>query len=202
MRDLARNGGRHLGILLSVVIGLGPNAAFAQAPSTPGVNRNGAIAADFNKRVSDYMKVRQKAQSGLSVPKNTESPEKITQYQHELADHIRSQRSDAKPGDIFTPEIADLFRRLVRQSLNGSSGEKIRKSYAHAEPLHGIRLDVNQAYPDGIPLQSMPPSLLMNLPQLPKELEYRFVGRELVLRDIAANLIVDIIPDLSMPETK
>jgi hypothetical protein len=48
----------------------------------------------------------------------------------------------------------------------------------------------------------MPPSLLLNLPELPKELEYRFVGRELVLRDSAANLIVDVLPDIRTPETK
>ena len=184
------------------MVGLSAHAMLAQTPSKPAVNRNGAIAADFDKRVADYMKLRQKAQSGLTAPKNTDSADKIAQYQHELADRIRTQRQDAKPGDIFSPEIRDLFRRLVRQSLNGANGEKIRKSYAHAEPLHGLRLDVNQAYPDGIPLQSMPPSLLLNLPKLPKELEYRFVGRELVLRDIAANLIVDVIPDLSTPETK
>jgi hypothetical protein len=59
-------------------------------------------------------------------------------------------------------------------------------------------LEVNQPYPDGLPLQSMPPSVLMNLPKLPPELEYRAVGRELVLRDIAANLVVDIIPDISL----
>ena len=65
--------------------------------------------------------------------------------------------------------------------------------------LQGVRFDVNAAYPDGLPLQSMPPSLLLNLPQLSKELEYRFVGRELILRDAPANLIVDVIPDLSIP---
>lgn len=189
-------------ILSALALCLTANVALAQAPSTPGVNRNAAIAADFDKRVTDYMKLRQKAQSGLAEPKNTDSAEKISQYQHELADRIRSQRADAKPGEIFTPEISGLFRRLVHQALDGPDGEQIRKSYAHAEPLHGLRLDVNQAYPDATPLQSMPPSLLLNLPKLPKELEYRFVGRELLLRDTAANLVVDVVPDLSTAETK
>ena len=48
----------------------------------------------------------------------------------------------------------------------------------------------------------MPPSLLLNLPKLPKELEYRFVDHELIVRDVAANLIVDFIPDLTTPSTK
>ena len=41
----------------------------------------------------------------------------------------------------------------------------------------------------------MPPSLLMALPQLPRELDYRIVGRDLVLHDVNADLVVDIIPN-------
>jgi hypothetical protein len=174
----------------------------ARAQTNPPVNRDSAVATDFESKVSDYMKLRQKAQTGLSAPKNTDSPTKITDYQRQMAAAIRSARSDAKQGDIFTPEITQLFRKLVSSSLNSEDGTKIRKSYQHAEPLHGLRLGVNESYPDGVPLQSMPPSLLLNLPKLPKELEYRFVGRELVLRDVAANLIVDVIPDLTSPENR
>jgi hypothetical protein len=38
----------------------------------------------------------------------------------------------------------------------------------------------------------MPPSVLLRLPKLPKGLEYRFVGKHLILYDMKANLIVDI----------
>lgn len=170
-----------------------------KAQANPPVNHDSAVAADFENKVSDYMKLRQKAQTGLSAPKNTDQPGKISDYQRQMAAAIRSARSGAKQGDLFTPEITQLFHKLVSSSLNSEDGTKIRKSYQHAEPLHGLRLGVNESYPDAVPLQSMPPSLLLNLPRLPKELEYRFVGRELVLRDIAANLIVDVIPDLATP---
>jgi len=160
------------------------------------------MAADFDKRVADYMKLHQKAQAGLTVPKNTVSPTQISDYQRQIAAKIRDLRTQATQGDIFTPQITELFRRLVSQSLNGPDSTKIRKSYKRAEPIHGVRLEVNQAYPDGLPLQSMPPSLLLNLPKLPKELEYRFLGHELVLRDIAANLIVDLIPDMMTPDSQ
>jgi hypothetical protein len=174
-----------------------------KTPSSPQVvNRNAAISSDFDKRVNDYLKLRQKAQTGLSMPRNTVSSDKITDYQHELAGRIRDLRPQAKQGDIFTPEITGLFQRLISQSLNGPDSTKIRKSYERAEPIHGVRLEVNQTYPDSLPLQSMPPSLLLNLPKLPKELEYRFVGHELVLRDIPANLIVDLIPETVTPERK
>ena len=34
----------------------------------------------------------------------------------------------------------------------------------------------------------------VNLPRLPDGLEYRFMGRDLVLRDQASNLIIDFVP--------
>ena len=69
---------------------------------------------------------------------------------------------------------------------------RIRASMQHAEPVN-ITLQINQSYPDNLPLQSTPPSLLLSLPELPKGLEYRLVGRELVLRDVDANIVVDYV---------
>lgn len=40
-----------------------------------------------------------------------------------------------------------------------------------------------------------PPTLLMHLPLLPKELQYRIVGSTLVLYDMSSDLIVDFMPN-------
>ena len=186
-------------LLTIAVLCLASGGASAQGKPPARVNPDAAVSAQFDQHVTDYMKLRQKAEKGLSVPKGTESSDKITQYQRDLAERIRAARPQAKAGDIFTPQIADLFRKLITGSINGPDGVKIRTSYERAEPIRGVHLAVDQAYPDGLPLQSMPPSLLLNLPRLPKELEYRFVDHELVLRDVAANLVVDLIPDLTTP---
>jgi hypothetical protein len=53
----------------------------------------------------------------------------------------------------------------------------------------------NAKYPRNLPLQSTPPTLLMSLPPLPKELQYRIVGSTLVLYDMSSGLIVDFIPN-------
>lgn len=174
----------------------------AQQKPGPRVNANAAIGAKFEQNITDYMKLRQKASTGLQVPKNTDSPEKISEFQKQLAGKIRDLRPQAKQGDVFTPDVVGLFQRLVAMAMRGKDGALIRTSFERAEPVQGGHLEVNAAYPDGLPLQSMPPSLLLNLPRLPKELEYRFVGRELILRDTQANLIVDVIPDLGMPQRK
>ena len=60
----------------------------------------------------------------------------------------------------------------------------------------GLKVDVNGIYPTTIPLATFPPALLRKLPDLPPELEYRIVGRSLILRDVKANLIVDILRDV------
>jgi hypothetical protein len=57
-----------------------------------------------------------------------------------------------------------------------------------------VALQVNAKYPEGTPLPTMPPNLLVRLPPLPEELEYRIIGKDLILRDADANLIVDFIP--------
>jgi hypothetical protein len=61
--------------------------------------------------------------------------------------------------------------------------------------VHKLGLQVNEQYPQVSAMQSTPPTLLSNLPKLPSEIEYRIVGRELVLLDTASNLIIDLLPD-------
>ena len=40
-----------------------------------------------------------------------------------------------------------------------------------------MTLKVNGRYPDAVPLSTVPPQVLKGLPNLPEELQYRFVGR-------------------------
>lgn len=59
---------------------------------------------------------------------------------------------------------------------------------------------VNADYPAGRSISMMPPCLLAALPRLPEELRYAFVGRDLILWDVHAGLIVDFVPRV-IPET-
>lgn len=59
-----------------------------------------------------------------------------------------------------------------------------------------VALGVNMVYPFGLPLATFPGRLLEALPELPKGLEYRIVGRHLILRDVTGNIIVDILRDV------
>ncbi len=60
----------------------------------------------------------------------------------------------------------------------------------------GIKIGVNTIYPTTLPLATFPANLLEKLPKLPPELEYRIVGRDLILRDTTGNVIVDVMPNV------
>jgi len=47
-----------------------------------------------------------------------------------------------------------------------------------------------------VPLITFPPALLQSLPPLPEGLEYRFYGRHLILRDVKANIVVDMLRNI------
>ena len=50
-------------------------------------------------------------------------------------------------------------------------------------------------YPTTYPLATFPATLLPLLPALPEALEYRVVQHYLVLRDVEANVIIDVLPN-------
>lgn len=164
------------------------------AKSTGPNTADQAVINDFNHRIQQYLDARKKAQPG-SPPQSSDA-EKLVLYRDRFRDNLVSTRLNAKQGDLFTPEISNYFKRQIAATLNGPHGRRILASMKRAEPVHGIPIKVNGKYPANVPLQSTPPSLLLNLPQLPKELEYRVANRALVLRDKEANLIVDYIPDV------
>jgi hypothetical protein len=167
--------------------------AIAQAPET--MNWDSEIVKDFNRRVADYVKLRKTAQKEIHRPKPTKSSAAIEQYEHHLAHRIREARHGAVQGNIFTPGITEEFRRVIGITMQGLEAARIRESLQRAAPVRSRAIPVNSAYPAGLPLQSTPPSLLLKLPPLPPEVEYRVVGHDLVLRDVDANLVVDLIPN-------
>jgi hypothetical protein len=149
--------------------------------------------SDFQARVTRYLELKKKEVG--PAPRSTNSADKVAETQETLASRTKAMRPSATQGEIFAPEVTAYFRKRISAVLAGAEGPKIRASLRHAEPVHGLALRVNEEYPEGVPLQSAPPTLLSVLPILPDSLEYRIVGRSLVLRDVAPNLVVDFIPN-------
>jgi hypothetical protein len=160
---------------------------FAQAPAarTP--------FADFEERVAAYMKTHKVAESDMGKLSPTSSAKQLDAKKTSLADEIRAQRAGAAQGDIFTAPIAAEFRRLIAMNLRHKAAT-IKESIRSGE-LVSANVRVNGSYPEGVPLETMPPTLLASFPKLPPELDYRFIGSTLVLRDVSANLIIDLMPN-------
>ena len=159
------------------------------------VNVDAQVQKDFEKLVDGYLKLRKNMLDELPKLKPTKAAGQIEKHEHGLARGIREARRGARQGDIFTAPVAAEFRRLLKLAMQDEDAAQIRQSLQHAEPVHLKALRVNGTYPEGVPLQSTPPTLLLNLPKLPPELQYRVVGHALILLDVEANLIVDFMPN-------
>lgn len=165
-----------------------------QEAEEAGKNVSAAILEDFDDRVDQYVDVRQRAAKDAPALKETDDPARIQAAQDARVDGIRALRAGARPGDIFTPEIRHTFRQLLAPQLQGEEGRDTKQVLRDDAPAPGaVPLEVNARYPEGAPLPTVPATLLTNLPELPKGLEYRIIGKDLVLLDSDANLIVDYI---------
>jgi hypothetical protein len=165
-----------------------------QKADSTRANPDALVLDDFNKRLETYVKLRDKLKDDAPPLKETKDPAKIRASQDALAAKIREARKDAKPGDIFPPEVRAKFRELMYPELKGAEG-KTTKAVIKEDAPAGVKLKVNSTYPESQPLPTMPPNLLANLPKLPEDLEYRIIDKHLILRDVHANIIVDYIPN-------
>jgi hypothetical protein len=165
--------------------------ALAVAQTAAGSRPSDAqTSLDIQTRAKTYLDLRKNVAGNSS--RQGDSPSAIASAQSEMANKIRVARAGVKQGNIFSPRIADYMRKQIAKALAGPHGRDIRASLYRSEPVN-IQLQINQSYPDDVPLQSTPASLLLALPELPKGLEYRLLGSELVLRDADANIVVDYI---------
>lgn len=156
---------------------------------------NQAWIQDLNRRTADYVKLHHMARAEVHGLKATSSPEAILSYQRRLAHRIREMRERVGQGNIFTPEIAVQFRRVIAAAMGSPSGSGIRATLRDEPSSKHGALRVDHPYLYDFTPETTPPSLLLNLPKLPPELQYRVVGRNLALLDIDANIVVDWIPN-------
>ena len=149
----------------------------------------------FLDRVRAYVKMQKSLEASLPTLKPTKDPAQILECQHALAAKIVDARHDAHQGDIFTHEATERFRKIIHKAFEGPEGHLARRTMQQDTPFKVVTMHVNDVFPDNIPLTTTPPTLMLKMPELPPELSYRFVGRDLVLKDIKAELVVDLIPN-------
>ena len=159
--------------------------------TTPGL-------LQFTMRVYDYVETHRRLAAAIEQPLCSDA-EELTQQADTLAAAIREARPRAKEGDIFTLAAGEMFRARIAAIVRRTNFDVAAFLERHSGEGEELEVHVFGALPWRSHLALMP--IIRQLPELPPELEYQFVGRHLVLMDIGANIVVDVLRDaLPLPD--
>jgi len=148
----------------------------------------------FHERVESYAALHRRLAPSPPAMTSTEPISKLL-TRHYLAAAVRGARRYAQQGEIFTPEIATLFRWMLADAIGELDGESFVTALNGGEPApRGMHPTVNEPY-SMMPLYRVPQNMRLALPSIPAELDYRIAGHDLVLWDIYAGIVVDFVPD-------
>ena len=184
---------RHTPLAAALVL-LFVSTSYAQEPASDPktgaprfqVEVFGDVMADFSARVAAYARMRSELEKGLP-PLRVDEPVRVRQAVDALAARIRAARPDAKRGEIFTPAISREFRKALLQTDDSTWADIVDDNPGEFSKR------VSGSYPEKKPFSTVPPNILAVLPRLPDSMEYRFLGRHLILLDTRASVIVDWI---------
>jgi hypothetical protein len=171
--------------LLSVVLALTcSNPAGGTEPA------DASITGEFCARIAAYVTLRGELQEDLPAFEITEDVSAIRRSVRALAARIRAAHHRPIEGEIFTPRVSDQFRTRLRLAVTDETCGTIM-----TDNPGRLARPVSQEYPEGKPLTTTPATILLILPGLPPDIEYRFVGPDLILLDTRANLVIDRMAD-------
>lgn len=156
--------------------------------------KHAAAFAEFEARVKDYVAMREAIEAKMPKLSKDAKPEEIEAHKTEFQDAVRSARVGAKQGDLFAAALAAHIREVIKSETKPKEKQEVRETVLESE-VKAVPVRVNYPYPESEELLEMPPTLLLKLPQLPKQVRYRYVGRSLLLVDRENGLIVDFMPD-------
>jgi hypothetical protein len=156
--------------------------------------RSGITNATLTVRIEDYLRLRQEAVREVGRIAVTEKPGELWTDVVELTEQIQARRQGSREGDILGGPVAVAIRSSLLERLSREDGPLLIAEVTDVQP-EPFSAEINTRYPAAEPRSTMPLQILRVLPRLPKELSYRFVGRDLVLLDRNTGLILDVLRD-------
>ena len=146
------------------------------------------MPAAFFQRVIEYVEIHRRVAAGVGHAALCGEPEELERQATALAVAIRRARPMAYEGEIFTPAVAAAFHARIAYAIRTAPlGVPVARPDEEE-----LTIEVH----DGLPwwMGDRPwPAIARALPDLAPELEYRVIGRHLVLVDVQAHLIVDVL---------
>lgn len=114
--------------------------------------------------------------------------------QHHCFDLFPDALTAATPGpQLFTLPVATVFRQVIARTLEEQVHASHLTGVGTALPLQHHPV-VFEPFP-AAELHEFPAVLARALPPLPRPLEYRLIGNDLVLRDVDGDVIVGVLRD-------
>jgi len=169
-------------------------AASGQASERTQANQ--PVPADFVDCINHYAALQRMAITSLGPPLMWSDAGQLLRQQRRFANAMRESRPVARAGDFFTPAVSRYFRTRI-DAIVRETGLDVTTAIEAPDEGEVVTTPVLRVA-ELVPWNAGPvmwPSMLAALPELPPELEYRFIGRDLVLIDVLANLVVDVLHD-------
>lgn len=172
--------------------------AMLMTASVTAQSPEGASAAltVFESQVQDYARMHRRLERPIGRIDIGTPVVEINRIITQLAAAIRAERGAARKGEFFAPAVASALRARITTALlehQYTVGDLRAASRVDGVDYAQVRLEVNETFP-WILATAMFPCVIESLPPLPPEMQYRIVGDDLLLLDIHASLIVDILP--------
>ena len=176
--------------LIAIALSVAPVLAVQAVHDSFGVRR-------FNEQISSYMALRQDAERRAPPPIVSSNSADIFASETALAEAIRKVRPHAKAGDIFVPAVGDELRWRIERVFKAHdvSQRAFLDDVGRDSPATPMTPTVNGKF-DWRYGAHVPAAVIGALPPVPWPLQYRFACRDLVLLDVDAGLIVDVLYDV------
>ena len=141
----------------------------------------------YRKEAADTQEsVREKTTPGAT------SASAVRARQESMAKALRTTlRPNAQPGAIFTPPTAAALKHRLDAEFQSPRRALLLDELA--EQSEGVTTPGTAHINQTLKAPRVPPRLAEILPPLPKQLEYDFLGRTLILRDVDADVVVDYL---------
>jgi hypothetical protein len=172
----------------------------APGQAADGTQMDQTVPAEFVDFTNHYAALQRMAITLLGPPLMWPDAEPMLRQQRRFANAMREARPIARAGDVFTPAVSRYFRTRIR-AIVWETGLDVATAFEAPDDDEVVIVPV-PCVAEPIPWNAGPvmwPSMLAGLPELPGELEYRFLGRDLLIIDVLANLVVDVLHD-ALPE--
>ena len=172
---------------------LAPLEADQRAAAQPQADADAVARQEFAEGIERYATLRARLEEPLPAFESRRDSWSLFVTRRYLASSVRTARARAVIGDVFTPDVAALFRTVIERAVYEIDIEGLVDEELDDDAFL-VDLIVNEPVPTWA-LQRLPATLVDRLPALPDAIYYARVGTSLILWDDHAEILIDALPE-------